>query len=196
MRTQSLGVGRAIAFGAFLLSVIAGPLLFAANASAQTASAHDAAVEATRRGDYVGALDLAKKAAAAGQPLEADQVDFIAGKAAKQQAAAEEAAKIKATQTAASATAQQIMDRQQKDYADRAKRKATPVNCAVASGQQAMAVGQFTSSYAAAAGQVLGPGGFGGPAFSGAPAAPSPLSNEQPGSCPTEGGNPGSRIVK
>ena len=196
MSVQSWRARRAIACGALSLSIIAAPMLFAGSAAAQTASAHDAAVAAAAKGDYIAAADLAKQAAAAGQPLDPDQLDFITGKAAKQQASLDEAAKLKATQAAASATAQQIMDRQQKDYAERAKRKATPVNCAVASGQQAMAVGQFTSSYAAAAGQVLGPGGFGGPAFSGAPAAPAPLSNEQPGSCSSEASNPGSRIVK
>jgi len=199
MGVQFTRFGRAIAYGAVSLALIGGSLTFATGSAAQTApSAHDAAIDATHKGDYITALALSKQAAAAGQPLDPDQVDFIAGKAAKQQAAADESAKIKATQVAAAATAQEIQERQQKDYADRAKRQKLLDNCSVASGQQAMAMSQFTSSYGGAANQVLGAGNIGGAAFSGTPASPAPLSNENPGgACSSSGGgNPGSRIVK
>jgi hypothetical protein len=130
MSAQSRRVSRAIAFSALSLSLLASPLLAGAqqavadpNASKGELSAHDAALDATRRGDYMAALDFAKKAAAAGQALDAEQVDFIAAKAEKQQAVRDADAKVKAAQVAAASTAQQIMDRQQKEYAARAGSK-------------------------------------------------------------------------
>ena len=187
MRAQSSRAVRAMAYGALSLTLIASPLMLAGPSAAQNApaagqSAHDAALAAAAKRDYVAALELSKQAAAAGQPLEADQVDFIAGKAAQQQAAADEAARAKATQVAAQESATKIMDRQQKDYAEREKKLADRKSV-TACGQQAMSVGAFSSSYSAAAGQMMGPGGAGGPAFSGAPQAPPPITNEKPGNC-------------
>lgn len=123
-------LGRVISGGALFFGVATAPLLFAGGSAAQTApvalnappanmSPHDAAVDAARRRDYIAALDFAKKAAAAGQPIDADQLDFITGKAAKQQAEADAQAKAKADSAAASATAEQILQRQQKEYAAR-----------------------------------------------------------------------------
>lgn len=153
MSAQFSPVGPVIAAGVFSLSLMVGALAFAGGAAAQTAivpagapanlSPHDAAVDATRRGDYIAALAFAKQAAAAGQPLDADQMDYITGKAAKQQAIADADAQVKARSVAASATAQQILDRQQKDYAAR-ERKARE---AAAKGQPSAAeVGQETET--------------------------------------------------
>ena len=119
---------------------------------------HDAAVAAAAKSDYIAALNFAKQAAAAGHPLDPDQLDFITGKAAKQQAALDEAAKLKTTQQAASATAQQILDRQQKDYAQRAK--AEKVQC-----DKPTHIGTFTSA-AGSAGSA-GPTAFGGKRITG-----------------------------
>lgn len=139
-------IGRAIASGALFFGVATVPLLLAGGSAAQNApaaapatmSAHDAAIDAARRRDYVAALDFAKKAAAAGQPIAADQLDFITGKAAKQQADADAAAKLKASQVAAAGTAQQIEERQQADYAKRSKGQGGSVtnNCQQAEGGQ------------------------------------------------------------
>jgi hypothetical protein len=139
-------IGRAIASGALFLGVATAPLLFAGGSAAQNApaaapanmSAHDAAVDAARRRDYVAALDFAKKAAAAGQPIDAEQLDFITSKAAKQQADLDAAAKLKASQEAAATTAQQIQARQQDEYAKLAKKGGAPVtnNCRQAEGGQ------------------------------------------------------------
>lgn len=131
MNAQSSRIVRRLACGALSVGLIVGAPLFVAGARAQPAtivdpnapkdgqSSHDAALAAARRGDYVSALDLSKKAAAEGQPLDADQVDFISGKAAKQQAASADAAAAKAKQEQAATAAQQIQARQQKDYAQR-----------------------------------------------------------------------------
>ena len=176
MSVQSWRARRVIACGALSLSIIAGPMLFAGSAAAQAASAHDAAVAAAAKGDYVAAADLAKQAAAAGQPLDADQLDFISGKAAKQQAALDDAAKLKANQQAAALTAQQIMDRQQKDYKSRAQQAVDRANmCA----QQAAAAGIYAAAQGGAAGQALGAGSLGSPRTANAQAAP--VSNEHPG---------------
>jgi hypothetical protein len=133
MSVQSRRIRHAIVCGALSLGLVAGPLAFAGSAAAQEAkivdpnaakegqSPHDAALAAAARGDYVAAVDFAKKAAAAGQPLDADQVDFMTQKAAKQQAGADQAAKDKAAQAAAASTAEQIEARQQADYARKAK---------------------------------------------------------------------------
>jgi hypothetical protein len=51
--------------------------------------------------------------------LDADQVDFMTQKAAKQQAVLDQAAKDKAAQASAAATAEQIQARQQAEYAKR-----------------------------------------------------------------------------
>jgi hypothetical protein len=142
MRLNS--IGRVIASGALFAGVVTTPLLFAGVSAAQNApaasmSAHDAAVDAARRKDYVAALDFAKKAAAAGQPIDADQLDFITGKAAKQQAEADASAKAKETQVAAATTAQQIEERQQADYAKNSKGRSAQDNkgrCAQADGGQ------------------------------------------------------------
>src|SRR6185312_4115769 len=128
MNAQSRRMVRRIACGAFSLGLIAGAPMFAAGAHAQQTtlvdpnapkagqSSHDAAISAAARRDYVTALELSKKAAAEGQPLDADQVDFITGKAKQQQAAAADSAALKAKQEEAATTAQQIEARQQKDY--------------------------------------------------------------------------------
>jgi hypothetical protein len=114
----------------------------------------DQAGAAARKGDYTAALALAQKAAAMGHPMEKDQVDYFTERSAQQERAAAETAKLKAAQQAAAATAAQIMDRQQKDYADRARKakeraEANEPNAAVA----AMG-GQALGSYA----QSLGTG--------------------------------------
>ena len=63
----------------------------------------DAALEAARDGDYLAARDLARKAAAAGQPLDAEQVDYIGRQAERQEKLAADDAKLKADQVAAAA---------------------------------------------------------------------------------------------
>jgi hypothetical protein len=160
MSVQSRRIRHAIVCGALSLGLAASPLMFAAGAAAQEAklvdpnaakegqSPHDAALAAAARGDYVAAVDLAKKAAAAGQPLDADQVDFMTQKAARQQAAADQAAKDKAAQAAAAATAQQIQDRQQKDYASRSKQQNVQGNgqCAQAEGGQVQTASDVQAS--------------------------------------------------
>jgi len=129
----------------------------AQNAPAASMSTHDAAVDAARRKDYVAALDFAKKAAAAGHPIDADQLDFITTKAAKQQADAEAAAKLKESQVAAATTAEQIQARQQADYAKRGKGGgAVSNNCRQAEGGQ---VQTATDVYASGInrGSTIGP---------------------------------------
>jgi hypothetical protein len=159
MNAQSWRVGRKFACGALALGVILGaPALVAGaraqnavvdpNAATTTMSSHDAALAASRRGDYVSALELSKKAAADSKPLEADQVDFISDKAAKQQAALADAAKIKASQDAASGQAQQILARQQKDSDARNKKQLQASGC-----DQPTHIGTFTSAAGAAASQ-------------------------------------------
>lgn len=160
MSVQSRRIRHAIVCGALSFGLIAGPLAFAAGASAQEAkivdpnapkegqSPHDAALAAAARGDYIAAVDFAKKSAAAGQPLDADQVDFMTQKAAKQQAALDQAAKDKAAQASAAATAQQIQDRQQKEYASRAKQQNVQGNgqCQQAEGGQVQTATDVYSS--------------------------------------------------
>jgi hypothetical protein len=188
-----------LAFGAVSIGLIAAaPMFLGAAQAQQTAvvdpnapkagqSSHDAALAAAARRDYVAALELSKKAAAEGQPLEADQVDFISGKAAQQQAQADEAAKSKASQVAAQDAAQKIQDRQQKDYADRAKRAADRIaSCGQQNGQQSMAVADFTSAYSAAQAQGIGTQGQGrgtGPTGlgNGVAVSGSLITNERPG---------------
>jgi hypothetical protein len=198
MRGQSRRLGYVFTFGALSVGLIASAPMFLASAQAQQTtvvdpnapkagqSSHDAALAAAARRDYVAALELSKKAAAEGQPLEADQVDFITGKAAQQQALADDAAKAKATQVAAQDAAQKIQDRQQKDYNDRAKRAAER---ATQCGQQNMAAADFASAYASAQAQGIGTqgqgrGSSGGTGLSNAVVvAGSPISNERPGNC-------------
>ena len=149
MSVQSRRIRHAIVCGALSFGLITGPLMFAAGASAQETklvdpnaakaaqSPHDAAIAAAARGDYISAVDLAKKAAAAGQPLDADQLDFMTQKATRQQAALDQAAKDKAVQAAAAATAEQIQARKQADYAKNSKATNAPnANCAAAEGGQ------------------------------------------------------------
>jgi hypothetical protein len=200
MRGRTLGVGGLLACGVLSLGVIAGGAVFGTEARAQTAivdpnapktgqSSHDAALAAAARRDYVSALDLSKKAASEGQPLDTDQVDFIAGKAAQQQALADDAAKTKAQQAAAQDQAQKIEARQQKDYADRAERAKNDrtAMCAQQSGQQNMAVADFTSAYSAAQANGIGTQGQGrgtgttGLGNSVVPSTGSLISNERPG---------------
>jgi len=133
MLVQSRRIRQAIICGALSLGLAAGPLMFAAGAAAQDAklvdpngpkegqSPHDAAVAAAARGDYIAAVEFAKQSAAAGHPLDPDQVDFMTQKAARQQAILDQAAKDKAAQAAAAGTAEQIQARQQQEYAKRAK---------------------------------------------------------------------------
>jgi hypothetical protein len=156
--------------------LFAGPAVLATPAAAQTAivdpnapkgpmSAHDAALDAARRGDYIAAVDFAKKAAAAGQPLEADQVDFMTGKAQKQQAALDEDAKQKAATATAQQTAQQIQARQQADYAKRGGGKPDGVAVAQCRAGDNNQVQTVTNAYASgfsrngAAGPVTAEGG-------------------------------------
>lgn len=157
MNTQSWRAGRKFACGALALGLIVSAPVFVVgaqaqivdpNAAAANASAHDAALAAARKSDYISALALSKKAAAEGQPLEADQVDFISGKAAQQQAAADDAAKVKASADAASAQAQQIQARQQKEYAARSKQQGQAPTC-----DKPTHIGTFTSAAGAAASQ-------------------------------------------
>ena len=163
MGIHSRRVGRTIACGVVSLGLAAGSLTLAGGAAAQTQivdpnaakagqSPHDAALDAARRGDYIAAVDLAKQAAAAGQPLDADQLDYMTGKAAQQQSVLDAAAKVKAAQVAAAATADQIQQRQQKDYAaaqaalERRKRLAEDDQPTAATmGQQGMQLGNFSS---------------------------------------------------
>jgi hypothetical protein len=171
MNSQSRRVVRRIACGAFSLGLIAGAPMFVAGAHAQQASivdpnapkagesSHDAALSAARRRDYVTALALSKKAASEGQPLDADQVDFISGKAAQQQAASADSAAVKAKQEQASAAAEQIEARQQKDYAQRAQQ--AKANCSSEQGH----IGVFTS--AAGAAGANGENTFGGKKITG-----------------------------
>ncbi|MGZ3276338.1 MAG: hypothetical protein ACXWKY_14735 [Caulobacteraceae bacterium] len=176
MNAQSWRAGRKFACGALVLGLILnGPMLVVAaqaqnaivdpNAAGANASARDAALAAARKGDYISALDLSKKAAAAGQPLEADQVDFISGKAAQQEAAGAEAAKVKAAQEAAAAKAQEILARQQKDYAARSKQQQEASGCG-----QPTHIGTFTSAAGAAASQ--GNDSLGGKRVTGAGGCP------------------------
>jgi hypothetical protein len=152
MSIQSRRIRQAIVCGALSLGLVAGPLTFATGAAAQDAklvdpnaakagqSPHDAALAAAARGDYIAAVDLAKKSAAAGQPLDADQVDFMTQKAAKQQAALDQKAKDQAAQASAAATAEQIQARQQAEYAKRGANQQNGVqsnaNCRQAEGGQ------------------------------------------------------------
>jgi hypothetical protein len=201
MRSQSRRLGYLIASGALTVGLIAGAPMFLASAQAQQAgivdpnapkagqSSHDAALAAAARRDYVAALELSKKAAAEGQPLEADQVDFISGKAAQQQAQADDAAKSKASQVAAQDAAQKIQDRQQKDYTDRAKqaKERQAGACGQQNSQQSMAVADFTSAYSAAQAQGIGTqgqgrGSSGGTGLSnGVAVTGSLITNERPG---------------
>ena len=160
MRLNS-SIGRALASAALFIGAATTPLLFAGVSAAQTApaatmSAHDAAVDAARRKDYVAALDFAKKAAAAGQPIDADQLDFITSKAAKQKADAEADAKAEATKVAAAATAEQILERQQKDFGKGGKAGTVTNNCRQAEGGQ---VQTATDVYASGInrGSTIGP---------------------------------------
>ena len=159
MKAPSRRMVRGVACGGLSLGLIAGAPMFVASAWAQPAaivdpnapkagqSSHDAAIAAAARRDYVAALELSKKAAAEGQPLDADQVDFISGKAKQQQAAAADHAALKAKQEEAAAEAQQIEARQQKDYAQRAKRvQEAKANCTAETGH----IGVFTSAAGAA----------------------------------------------
>jgi hypothetical protein len=141
MSVQSRRIRQAIVCGALSVGLLAGPLTFAAgsaaaqdtklvdpNAAKEGQSPHDAALAAAARGDYVAAVDLAKKSAAAGQPLDPDQVDFMTQKAAKQQAQLDQKAKDQAAQASAQATADQIQARQQADYAKRGVQQNAPAN--------------------------------------------------------------------
>jgi len=170
MNVHSRRFARRLACSALSLVLIVGAPVLAGGAMAQTTlvdprgpkegmSAHDAALAAAGKSDYLLAADLAKQAAAAGQPLDAEQVDFITGKAAKQQAAADAAAKLKVSQEAAAVTAQQILNRQQKEYSARAKEHSEA--CA---SQGTPHIGIFTS----AAGSAGASGGAQSPKFTGA----------------------------
>jgi hypothetical protein len=150
MSIQSRRIRQAFLCGALSLGLVAGPLTIATGAAAQDTklvdpnaakegqSPHDAALAAAARGDYIAAVDFAKKAAAAGQPLDADQVDFMTQKAQRQQAALDQAAKDKAAQANASGTAAQIQARQQQEYAKKGSQQNAQnnVNCQAAEGGQ------------------------------------------------------------
>ena len=170
MNDRSRRLVRKLACGAFSFGLIATAPLFVGGAQAQTTivdpnapkegmSSHDAALAAARRGDYVGALELSKKAAAEGHPLEADQVDFISGKAEKQQATAADNAALKAKASEASASAQEILARQQKDYAARSKQE-QQLDQESSKCDPRQRIGTFTSA-AGAAGSTGASSGFG-----------------------------------
>jgi hypothetical protein len=173
MHYQSRRLVSRLASGALALGLIAAAPMFAGGAYAQQAaivdpnapkegqSSHDAAISAAARRDYVTALELSKKAAAEGHPLDADQVDFISGKAAQQQAANADAAAIKAKQEQAAATAQQIEARQQKDYAQRSKQETQDCKSS-----EPGHIGVFTSAAGEAGSN--GPNTFGGKQVTGA----------------------------
>ena len=171
MSLQSRRFRRALACGVLCIGLIAGPTAFVGGAAAQETklvdpnaakegqSPHDAAIAAAGRGDYIAAVALAKKAAAEGHPLDADQVDFMTQKANAQQAILDDNAKSKAAQAAAASTAQQIQDRQQKQYAEREKAANSLGRCAADSQQTQVAENQFANRASAAATQtgVAGP---------------------------------------
>lgn len=127
MRTVVSRFHRSAFCGALSVCLALGPLMLAPAARAQetvnihpadarTGGPRDAALEAARDGNYVAARDLARKAADAGQPLDADQVDYINHQAARQEQEVAEAAKLKSDQAAAAAQAAKIQKRQQADY--------------------------------------------------------------------------------
>lgn len=101
----------------------------------------DAALDAAANGDYVAARDFARKAAAAGQPLDAERVAYIEDQAARQEKAAADLAKLKAAQAAATPVAAKIKQRQKEEYTltrcdwETAGR-ADKLNAAVDSGQR------------------------------------------------------------
>ena len=172
MIDQHRRLAKRLAWCGLILGLAAGSPMVLTGAQAQTTlvdpnavradmSPHDAAVAAAAKSDYIAALNFAKQAAAAGHPLDADQLDFITGKAAKQQAALDEAAKLKASQQAAAGTAQQILDRQQKEYA--ARMKQIKAACGETSGERH--IGTFTS---AAGSMAAGNGGAQAPKYTGA----------------------------
>ena len=104
----------------------------------QAQAVTDQAEAAARGGDYAGALALARKAADMGHPLDASELAFWTRKSAQQEQAADAAAKLKAAQQAALATADQIKERQQKDYKERARKAALAAADEPSAAQQAM----------------------------------------------------------
>jgi Tfp pilus assembly major pilin PilA len=119
------------------------------DAREQAQAVTDQAEAAARGGDYTAALGLAKKAADLGRPLDASEVAYWTKRSAQQEQAAADAAKLKAAQQAAVATAEQIKERQQKDYKEFARRAALAKDDEPSAAQLAMqgvAMGQYAQS--------------------------------------------------
>lgn len=150
MTTSARPVGRSVACGALSVALMCSSLMFSGPSAAQDAAsdpgqaAQEQALVAASKNHYVDALALAQKAASLGKPMEKDQVDYLTQRAAQESAAIEQAAKLRAAQEAALPEAEKIKARQQKDYADRARRAALAKDCS----QQTAAVGAMTQGYA------------------------------------------------
>lgn len=151
MRTSVWPVGRSMACGALSLALVCSSLVFSGPSAAQEPAAsdpgqaaQDQALIAASKNHYIDALALAQKAANLGKPMEKDQVDYLTQRAAQETAAVEQAAKLRAAQEAALPEAEKIKARQQKDYAERARRAALAKECA----QQNQSVGAATQGYA------------------------------------------------
>ena len=139
-----------MACGALSLALVCSSLMFGGSSAAQDPAsdpgqaAQDQALVAASKNHYIDALALAQKAASLGKPMEKDQIDYLTQRAAQETAAAEQVAKLRAAQEAALPEAEKIKARQQKDYADRARRAALAKECA----QQNQSVGAATQGYA------------------------------------------------
>jgi inorganic triphosphatase YgiF len=163
MREKLWPVGRKMAGGALSLAMVCSLMLAGGNALAQTndaqaQTASDQALAAAVKGDYVSALNLAQKAASLGHPMDPDIVDNFTTRAARQAALVADAARLKAAQEAAAPLADKIKDRQQKDYADRAKKAAERATC-TRQGQQMAGLAQGIGSVNQPAGSISGGAG-------------------------------------
>lgn len=153
-------VGRKTAGGALTLAMVcslalAGGAALAQTNDAQAQAASDQALAAATKGDYVSALALSQKAASLGHPMDPDIVDNFTNRAARQAALEADAARLKAAQEAAAPLADKIKDRQQKDYADRAKKAAERAAC-TNQGQQMAGLAQGMGSVNQRAGPISG----------------------------------------
>lgn len=176
MTTSARPVGRSVACGALSVALICSSLMFGGPSAAQDPStdpgqaAQEQALVAASKNHYVDALALAQKAASLGKPMEKDQIDYLTQRAAQETAAVEAAAKLRAAQEAALPEAEKIKARQQKDYADRARRAALAKACG---GDQSQAVGAVTQGYASSlANSSVMSGGVSGSNSRAAAAAP------------------------
>jgi colicin import membrane protein len=151
MKTSVWPVGRSVACSVVSLALMCSSLAFIGPSSAQEAAASDPgqaaqeqALVAASLNHYTDALALAQKAASLGHPMEKDQVDYFTQRAAREADAAAAAARFRAAQEAAAPQAEQIKARQQKDYAERARRAALAKECT----QQTQSVGALSQGYA------------------------------------------------